>query len=51
MEKTKKSNSYYLDKDVIEWFEAQAAKENRSASYYVNELGKKEIRKAQGERE
>lgn len=41
METAKNSNSYYLDDDIIAWVAEQASKENRSASYYLNEILRK----------
>lgn len=41
MENTKESNSYYLDNDIISWLAEKAAKEDRSASWYLNEILRK----------
>lgn len=38
IENNKASNSYYLDKEIIEWLANKADKEKRSASWYLNEI-------------
>lgn len=38
MDNQKISNSYYLDEDNINWLSDEALKEDRSASWYLNEL-------------
>jgi hypothetical protein len=41
MENHKDSNSYYLDTDIISWLSEEAAKKDRSASWYLNEILRK----------
>jgi hypothetical protein len=37
MENHKISNSYYLDRDVVDWVAAKGAEDDRSASYFLNQ--------------